>query len=133
LFLGGPANADDPTPRAIPAGRALQRTFSSYDAVVAYATAIAADQSALDLRVLAVRAERDTLAESVDARLARGRLLVLARVEQELLVAGALTADARAWVVPTAGEITQPFGPTPLRVEPARVYGGVAYAHFHDG
>lgn len=29
--------------------------------------------------------------------------------------------------------MTQAFGPTRLRVEPSRVYGGVAYAHFHEG
>jgi len=133
LFLGAPANADDPTPRAIPAGRALPRTFSSYDAVVSYATGVAADESALDLRLAAVRADSGALAETTDVRLSHGRLLILARLEQELIAAGALTADARAWVMPTAGEITQPFGPTPLRVEPPRVYGGVAYAHFHDG
>jgi len=35
--------------------------------------------------------------------------------------------------MPTVGQITQPFGPTSLGVEPARVYNGVSYAHFHDG
>ena len=43
------------------------------------------------------------------------------------------SADAH-WTMPVkGGEISQPFGPTPLRLEPARTFDGVAYAHFHDG
>ena len=57
----------------------------------------------------------------------------LSRTEQQLTTAGALTAPAMAWRMPTDGEVTQPFGPTALWVEPARAYNGVAYAHFHDG
>ena len=57
----------------------------------------------------------------------------LYRTSQQLAGAGALTAPATTWRTPTAGEITQPFGPTPLGVEPARVYQGIPYAHFHDG
>ena len=101
--------------------------------MIGYATAIAVDQSALDTRLAAVRAESAALADTTDSRLGHGRLLVLARLEHEVLAAGALTADARPWVMPTGGQITQLFGPTPLRVEPGRVYAGVAYAHFHDG
>jgi murein DD-endopeptidase MepM/ murein hydrolase activator NlpD len=38
-----------------------------------------------------------------------------------------------AWMAPTQGELTQGFGQTTYRGEPPRVYGGVYYAHFHDG
>ena len=38
-----------------------------------------------------------------------------------------------AWITPTVGELTQEFGPTPFWFEPARVYRGVSYAHFHEG
>src|SRR2546430_582783 len=37
------------------------------------------------------------------------------------------------WTRPAQGRITQRFGPTSLRVEPARVVDGVYYAHYHDG
>ena len=38
-----------------------------------------------------------------------------------------------AWMAPVRGELTQGFGQTTYWGEPARVYGGVYYAHFHDG
>jgi murein DD-endopeptidase MepM/ murein hydrolase activator NlpD len=38
-----------------------------------------------------------------------------------------------AWMAPTLGEMTQGFGETTYWGEPSRVYGGVYYAHFHDG
>ena len=38
-----------------------------------------------------------------------------------------------AWMAPVLGEMTQGFGRTTYWGEPARVYGGVYYAHFHDG
>lgn len=41
-------------------------------------------------------------------------------------------ATAGAWSWPLAGAVTQAFGPTALVLEPALVYGGVAFAHFHD-
>jgi murein DD-endopeptidase MepM/ murein hydrolase activator NlpD len=36
-------------------------------------------------------------------------------------------------MIPLAGEITQPFGPTTLGIEPTAVMGGVVYLHFHAG
>ena len=36
-------------------------------------------------------------------------------------------------MTPTAGELTQEFGPTSFWFEPAREYRGVSYAHFHEG
>jgi murein DD-endopeptidase MepM/ murein hydrolase activator NlpD len=38
-----------------------------------------------------------------------------------------------AWMTPVEGELTQGFGKTTYRGEPARTYEGVYYAHFHDG
>jgi murein DD-endopeptidase MepM/ murein hydrolase activator NlpD len=38
-----------------------------------------------------------------------------------------------AWMAPVVGELTQGFGKTTYRGEPARTYEGVYYAHFHDG
>jgi len=38
-----------------------------------------------------------------------------------------------AWMTPVLGELTQGFGKTTYRGEPARTYEGVYYAHFHDG
>ena len=38
-----------------------------------------------------------------------------------------------AWMAPVLGEMTQGFGQTTYWGEPSRVYGGVYYAHFHDG
>ena len=38
-----------------------------------------------------------------------------------------------AWMTPVLGELTQGFGQTTYWGEPARTYGGVYYAHFHDG
>jgi murein DD-endopeptidase MepM/ murein hydrolase activator NlpD len=51
------------------------------------------------------------------------------------LVANAMAADGAApsaWSLPVRGAITQPFGPTTFALEPARLYQGVQYAHFHD-
>jgi murein DD-endopeptidase MepM/ murein hydrolase activator NlpD len=38
-----------------------------------------------------------------------------------------------AWMAPVLGELTQGFGQTTYWGEPSRVYGGVFYAHFHEG
>ena len=38
-----------------------------------------------------------------------------------------------AWMTPVEGELTQGFGATTYRGEPARTYDGVYYPHFHDG
>ena len=155
-----PANADEgAVPRAVPAARALPRSFSTYDALIGYAAGVAADQTALDQRLVDTTARHDAasamLAALVDVRggahggalfetdgshqsravetSLRAQVLDLGRTEQQLLSAGALTTPAQTWRMPTAGEITQPFGPTDVWVEPGRTYDGVAYAHFHDG
>jgi murein DD-endopeptidase MepM/ murein hydrolase activator NlpD len=157
LAAGGAANADEPTPRAIPQARAYPRTFSSYDTLIAYATAVAADQNALDAQVAAVRLERNALSATLstdgagsgrggrlfdpdarrDARsamaTASARVSDLVSLDKKITAAGALTTPSSPWRMPTDGHITQPFGPTSLWVEPARVFEGVSYAHFHEG
>ena len=45
--------------------------------------------------------------------------VTLYRTQQQLTAAGALTAAAAGWRMPTEGEITQRFGPTSVSVEPA--------------
>jgi murein DD-endopeptidase MepM/ murein hydrolase activator NlpD len=159
VLTGANANADEaPTPRAIPVARSYPRAFSSYDALLAYATTIAADQNALDLRVGAVRVERNMLSATLstdvattsrrggrlfepdtrrDARAASAvtsaRVSDLVALDTTLVQAGALTSPQAVWRMPTIGRTTQPFGPTRLRLEPARAIAGISYAHFHDG
>lgn len=157
LATGAAANADEATPRAVPQARAYPRTFSSYDTLITYATAIAADQNALDARVAAIRDERNALSATLsadgavsgrggrlfdpDARrdersaiaTASARVSDLVALDKKVTAAGALTTPATAWRMPMDGAITQAFGPTPLRVEPSRVVAGVFYVHFHEG
>ena len=156
LALGSHAHAEEPAPRAVPQARAFTRAFSSYETLVAYATTIAADQTALDARATTIRVERDGLSADLLASGGSGRggrlfdpdaqrnapshivstssrIADLTALDHQLTAAGALSAPATAWQLPTIGRITQGFGPTPLRLEPARVYEGIAYAHFHEG
>lgn len=149
------AAADDPTPRALPAARGYERAFSSYDALVAYAATIATDQSAIDARLAAIRtegvaaraslellqssrggglfAEDAGIDRTVMLAALRARLSALDDASAQLVAAGALTQGATPWQMPTDGEITQPFGPTDVWVEPSETYDGVSYAHFHEG
>ena len=157
FITASPAAADDPTPRAVPAARAYPRSFSSYEDVIAYATQVAAEQNTLDARAADLRAQRDAVLAHVitgDASVSRSgntvdpdqqrggrsiiasadaRLADLDAATKTLVSLGALTSDAGLWRMPTAGEITQPFGPTDVWLEPSREYNGVRYAHFHDG
>lgn len=156
LPLGMQAAADDPTPRAVPAARSYPRAFATYDALTAYAAGISAAQTALDARLATMRAQREaTMAALGELRPSvRGGALFdidapqrtaaeVARLHRDiasledaaaqLAAAGALASPATAWRMPTAGGITQPFGPTTLWVEPSRTYEGITYAHFHDG
>lgn len=133
-----PANADDKgtPPRAVPAARSMPRSFASYDDLVAYGTRIAADQNLLDEGYRAAQKDIGALLGQLDdvgsARVS-ARLDALTRAAAQLSAEGALSAPETRWTMPTGGEITQPFGPTDLFVEPARAYQGVSYAHFHDG
>src|SRR5258706_15704404 len=149
VLMGSSANADESSPRAVPEARSMPRAFASYDALIAYAVAVAADQSALDARVAALRAEANAALDATrraDASQGvRGgsmfdpdtrrsvRSTIFAQTERQLISAGALTSPSGLWGWPTVGTVTQPFGPTSVRVEAARTYGGVYYAHFHDG
>ena len=157
LATGSAANADEPTPRAVPQARAYPRAFTTYDALIAYATTIAADQNALDARVAAIRSERNALSATLsadgmsstrggrlfdpDARrdersaiaAASARVGDLVALDKTVTAAGALTTASTPWRMPTEGEITQQFGPSTLWVEPARVIDGVSYPHFHEG
>lgn len=157
VATGSTANADEPTPRAVPAVRSYPRAFATYDALIAYATAVAADQNALDARAAAVTTERNVLGTTVTTEIGSGhrggrlfdpetprdgraaaavataRATDLIAIGQKLTLAGALTTPVGPWRMPTAGHVTQEFGPADLYLEPSRVYGGVAYAHFHEG
>ena len=158
--LGTTANADDGTtapPRAAPLARAIPRTFASYDALIAAAGAVASDQLALSTQLALTSAEgalaKTILATIMNPRLRgglvrteagvtdqpaiaalRAQIAAIAAAEGRLVAGGAgATTPAATWQRPLAGEISQPFGPTYLRLEPARLYKGTYYGHFHEG
>lgn len=156
--VAAPARADDGTPpaRAVPLARALPRTFASYDALISTAQAVANDQTTLFAQLQKTQAENDLAksilasyldprvrgglirAESVTAERAvaglRAELATTAATATELVAAGASAYPlAPTWQRPIGGEISQPFGPTDLGLEPSRTYKGVLYWHFHDG
>ena len=160
LGLGAPASADEGTTtpaRAVPLAGAIPRTFVTYNALIATATAVAADQTTLYAQLLATRAEADlaksALAAVSDPRI-RGGLVRTERnvsdgsalgalraaivsttaTETQLLESGATAAPPPTiWQRPLAGEVSQPFGPTYLGLEPSRLYKGVFYRNFHEG
>ncbi len=154
------ASADDTapvTPRAVPLARAIPRTFAGYDTLLATASAVAADQVTLYAQLLIAQAQTDTakaaLASVVDPRVRGGLVRIESNVSDEpaltalrtqvttdlavqaqLVAGGAIpVAPAPTWRAPLAGEISQPFGPTSLGLEPARLYKGAFYWHFHEG
>jgi murein DD-endopeptidase MepM/ murein hydrolase activator NlpD len=144
-------------PRAVPMARALPRTYASYDDLIKTGAAVANDQQTLYARLLLARAERDLaksiLAAATDPRLRGGFIQTQSEVieqpamialraqvaaagaaEAQLIANGATaTAPSPTWRRPTGGEVSQPFGPTSLGLEPARVYLGTFYRHFHEG
>lgn len=159
IALGGAAAADDGTgtpPRAVPLARALPRSFASYDDLIATASAVANDQTALYARLQSAQAENDlaknVIATYLDPRVRgglirtesvmaersvsalRAEIAASAATATQLVASGAsLYPPAPTWQRPLIGEISQPFGPTYLGLEPARLYKGVFYWHFHDG
>jgi murein DD-endopeptidase MepM/ murein hydrolase activator NlpD len=161
LAFGGPANADGGTgtapARAVPLARALPRTFASYDTLIATATAVANDQATLYAQLVATQNEHDLasslLASVADPRVRgglvrternvsdeptiaalRSEVAVTSATQAQLLANGAIaTAPSTTWTLPLVGEMSQPFGPTTFGMEPARLYQGTYYAHFHDG
>jgi len=64
-----------------------------------------------------------------DARAANEAILGL--IEQVGLTPS--SAAITEWTWPLDGIVTQRFGPTDLALVPPRVYGGISFAHFHDG
>lgn len=99
-----------------------------------------------------VAAKRATLAKlNVQARAlsdgegAAGQVAVLRDLaDQAAAVEAAITQlvaavpsdgllPATAWTMPLKGALTQPFGPSTLGLEPAHLYRGVLYPHFHEG
>jgi murein DD-endopeptidase MepM/ murein hydrolase activator NlpD len=160
LAFGGPATADDGTttsPRVVPLSRSVPRSFPTYGALLATADAVGRDQAGLYAQLVAARAEHDLaktiLATVSDPRLRGGFVrtetnvsdepavaalraeIVATEAAQAQLVADGASAAAPAptWKRPLWGEISQPFGPTALGLEPSRLYQGAFYWHFHDG
>jgi murein DD-endopeptidase MepM/ murein hydrolase activator NlpD len=160
LTLTPSASADDGSstpPRAAPLARAIPRTFYSYEALLATARAVASDQIALDGELASDQVDAaiasTILAALLDPRRHGGLVgaeatlddepaLAALRVEiaaasagaGQLIAAGATAAPpAAVWLRPISGPISQPFGPTSVGLEPARVYDGTFFAHFHDG
>ena len=109
--------------RSASAGR-IQRDA---ERLATLATDLPASLSAEELdAALEVRALRAGLQARFDALTAQQNALSRAG-------ATALPIATTPWTRPAQGRITQRFGPTSLRVEPARVVDGVYYAHYHDG
>lgn len=160
LAFSGPVNADDGTataPRAVPLSRALPRTFPSYGALLATAGVVANEQATMYAQLQASRAEHDlakTILEAVlDPRQRGGFVRTEVNVSDEpavtalraeiaataatqaTLIADGATAAAPSptWRRPLAGEVSQPFGPTDLWLEPPLLYKGAYYWHFHEG
>jgi murein DD-endopeptidase MepM/ murein hydrolase activator NlpD len=83
----------------------------------------------------AANGEGDRRAAEVAVLEALARDAAAAQTSLAQLVATAMAGDGAAptsWSLPVRGTITQAFGPTTFALEPARVYNGVSYAHFHD-
>jgi murein DD-endopeptidase MepM/ murein hydrolase activator NlpD len=111
------------TRRAASTGRLEREALRLGDPTVGLPSTLSVDEvdAALQLRAL-----REGLRSRLDALLARQVLLSRAG-------ATALPAVSTPWTRPSSGEITQRFGPTRVRYEPARVVDGVWFAHYHDG
>src|SRR5258707_1635364 len=145
IAFGTQARADDgtpPAPPAAPVAGALPRTFTSYDALLTTATAVAGDQAALYTRLLLARTEED-LARSILAGISdprvrgglvraetnvndepalialRAEVAAARAAEAQLIAAGATPyLPAPTWQRPLIREISQPFGPTHGRAQP---------------
>jgi murein DD-endopeptidase MepM/ murein hydrolase activator NlpD len=160
LAAGERASADDGTstpPRAVPLARALPATFASYDALIDTASAVANDQTTLYAQLLIARVQVDAahaaLANVADPRVRgglvrtetnvsdvaalaviRARIAATSAAEAQLIAGGAIPVPpAPVWQRPLAGRVSQRFGPTRFAFEPARIYEGAFYSHFHDG
>jgi len=85
----------------------------------ATAVSAATREAADEMRTLRVELKQQAVALQADA-------LALAPY-------AAIAPPNGAWMTPAEGYLSQGFGRTDYRGEPARVYGGVYYRHFHDG
>lgn len=80
--------------------------------------------------------EREAVAQMRELRAGLERYRTALVAEQEALTrAGVWTLPSgdSPWIAPLAGEITQTFGPSDFRWEPARSVDGVFHPHYHDG
>ncbi|HEY8825213.1 MAG TPA: M23 family metallopeptidase [Candidatus Limnocylindria bacterium] len=142
--------------RAAPQARSYPRTFATYDALVDYATSIATTQQAASDRLAAVLAQEDAnraalatvfdprvrgglmqsateLMDDVTIRALQAQLASDVSAARELVADGAVVTPPASWLLPLLGEDTQDFGSTPYYFEPALIYNGVYYPHFHTG
>lgn len=150
-----PARADEG--RVAPNARAYPRGFASYDALVSFALRVSREQEDLDAELARVHAAGLSLADALEPvapfaggilrseaevkaqRLAEGafrrQLEDLAAGERQLVAQGGHldTGPDALWRLPVAGQLTQPFGPTDLAIEPSGEWRGLRYAHFHSG
>lgn len=158
VTAGDPAAADEGAiaRRAAPAARSYPRAFGTYDALVEYASSLAATQQASNDSLAAVMAREDDTRAAlaiVFNPLVRGGLLQSrsdliddatlaslltqhandAATARQLEADGAVVLPADTWRLPLLGEDTQDFGPTPYWFEPALIYQGLYYRHFHTG
>src|SRR2546423_1590784 len=89
-------------------------------------------------RVLAAagaRSDSEARAAQVAVLQALAQDAAAAQTSLAQLVASAMVRDGEAttaWSFPLRGPITQAFGPTALALEPARMYRGAYFEHFHD-
>lgn len=142
--------------RAAPVARSYPRTFSTYDALVDYATSMATTQATSNDHLAAVTAReeanrgalsaifgprtRDDLLEvradlmdDATIQAIQTQLTHDAATARQLIAEGAVLTTPSSWRLPLAGEDTQDFGPTPYYFEPALTYLGTYYRHFHTG
>jgi murein DD-endopeptidase MepM/ murein hydrolase activator NlpD len=154
--VGAQASAATSVPRAAPQARSYPRTFTTYDALIEYASDVAARQEASNHRLAEVTVREEAaaaaLADVFDPRLRGGLLQSRSEViddaslaslrnqlatdrdaRRQLLAQGAVLAPASSWHLPLVGENTQDFGPTPYWFEPALTFQGTYYPHFHAG
>ena len=103
------------------------------------ARAVASANAAVDAALAKLGGADVEASDSLRERKERAVLGDAARLvdEQDALTRAGVwslpSADAH-WSMPVSGgEISQPFGPTRLGLEPARTFDGVFYRHFHDG
>jgi murein DD-endopeptidase MepM/ murein hydrolase activator NlpD len=156
-----PVSADEgPTasapPRAVPLARSYPRTFETYDALVSYASGVAAWQKAMNAELAALTAHdaviaarlqavydprarggliasRSDLMDDATAAMLRWELVTDGKNAARLVANGAVLQSPPAWHLPVIGELSQEFGPTGFWFEPALTFQGTYYPHFHTG